>query len=112
MTVNEAAAALDVSPAFIYKLCREGLLAHTRIGLGRGTIRVSVKDIEVTRVVRERAAKGLLVQDEWLVKSVLVGLSKGDHERLQHLAHNLGLSITSYARMAVLERMKADEATG
>ena len=36
-------------------------------------------------------------------------LSEGDHERLEQCARERGLTMASYARMAVLERMKTDE---
>jgi excisionase family DNA binding protein len=45
MTVREAANRLEVSVSMVYALCGSGRLPHTRIGLGRGTIRVSDEDI-------------------------------------------------------------------
>jgi hypothetical protein len=45
-------------------------------------------------------------------KAVRLDLSPADHKRLDRHASALGLSMSSYARMAVLERMKADEAKG
>lgn len=40
MTVNEAAKRLEVKPSMIYALCAAGKLAHHRIGVGRGVIRI------------------------------------------------------------------------
>jgi hypothetical protein len=45
-------------------------------------------------------------------QAVRLDLSPADHKRLDRHASALGLSMSSYARMAVLERMKADEAKG
>jgi hypothetical protein len=42
-------------------------------------------------------------------KPVRLDLSPADHERLERCAKERGLSKSSYARMAVLERIKADE---
>ncbi|MDE2106398.1 MAG: hypothetical protein KGL39_54790 [Patescibacteria group bacterium] len=47
---------------------------------------------------------------ETAAKPVRLDLSLTDHQRLAALAEERGLSKASYARMAVLERMKADEA--
>lgn len=49
MTVHEAAALLEVSPDLVYRLCRAGRLAHSRIGLGRGVIRIERADVEELR---------------------------------------------------------------
>ncbi len=43
------------------------------------------------------------------VKPVRLDLSSADHERLERCARARGLNLASYARMAVLERIKADE---
>jgi hypothetical protein len=43
-------------------------------------------------------------------RPVRLELSAGDHERLERCARERGLSKASYARMAVLERLKTDEA--
>jgi hypothetical protein len=42
-------------------------------------------------------------------KPVRLDLSKTDHERLERIARERGLNKASYARMALLERLKADE---
>ena len=44
-----------------------------------------------------------------LVKGVRLDLSERDHERLERCSRERGLTMASYARMAVLERLKADE---
>jgi excisionase family DNA binding protein len=41
MNVSEAARLLEVKPATVYSLCAAGLLAHRRVGLGRGVIRIT-----------------------------------------------------------------------
>jgi hypothetical protein len=50
------------------------------------------------------------VQEKRVVKPVRLELSEADHERLETVAEVKGLNKASYARMAVLERIKADEA--
>ncbi len=50
MTVQEAAKLLEVSTGTVYTLCRAGKLAHTRLGLGRGTIRIDRADIEALKM--------------------------------------------------------------
>lgn len=46
-TIREASDRLHVSPSLIYALCARGLLDHHRCGLGRGTIRITEKALEV-----------------------------------------------------------------
>jgi hypothetical protein len=43
------------------------------------------------------------------VKGVRLDLSPADHRRLNKLAKERGLTMSSYARMALFERMKEDE---
>lgn len=43
------------------------------------------------------------------VRPVRLDLTDTDHERLERLARERGLNKASYARQAVLERMRADE---
>lgn len=57
MTVAEAARALEVSPDLVYRLCRAGQLGHTRIGLGRGVIRLDHADVEAFRASRKVEAE-------------------------------------------------------
>ena len=49
------------------------------------------------------------VQDKKVVKPVRLELSEADHVRLERCADGKGLNKASYARMAVLDRIKADE---
>jgi hypothetical protein len=53
---------------------------------------------KTTEPAAERKAKG-----------VRLDLSPADHVRLEQCARELGLTRASYARMAVLKRLKADE---
>jgi excisionase family DNA binding protein len=46
LTVAEAAERLRCSEMTVYRLCREGKLAHRRIGVGRGVIRVRAADLD------------------------------------------------------------------
>jgi excisionase family DNA binding protein len=46
MTATEAAKLLEVSVATVYELCAAGRLAHHRIGLGRGVIRIDRPDLD------------------------------------------------------------------
>ena len=46
LTVAEVAKRLKVSPSAVYALCAQERLAHHRVGLGRGTIRVSEADLQ------------------------------------------------------------------
>lgn len=46
LTVKETSERLSCSVALVYSLCEKGKLAHVRLGLGRGTIRVSQSNIE------------------------------------------------------------------
>lgn len=46
LTVDQAANRLQVSGSIVYSLIEAGKLACHRIGLGRGTIRISVADLD------------------------------------------------------------------
>ena len=46
LTVKQVAERLVLSPAAVYQLCNSGQLAHVRIGLGRGRIRIDEKALE------------------------------------------------------------------
>ena len=46
MTVKDAAARLGVTPAAVYALCREGKLAHYRLGLKGGVVKILPADLE------------------------------------------------------------------
>jgi hypothetical protein len=43
------------------------------------------------------------------LKAVRLQLPESDHERLERCARERGLNLASYARQAVLEKIKADE---
>jgi hypothetical protein len=58
---------------------------------------------------KKRASQVEAVQEPRVTSPVRLDLSAADHERLKRLAGQIGLSKSAYARMAVLERMKADE---
>ena len=45
-TVQEVSQRLRCSRALVYLLCEKGKLSHHRLGLGRGTIRISESDLE------------------------------------------------------------------
>jgi excisionase family DNA binding protein len=45
MTVREAAARLEVTPATVYALCAAGRLGHLRVGVGKGAIRITEADL-------------------------------------------------------------------
>ena len=61
-----------------------------------------------------KAKKGVkrmsAVQTEKSARPVRLDLAEADHDRLERLARERGLNKASYARQAVLERMRADEA--
>jgi hypothetical protein len=44
-----------------------------------------------------------------LVKGVRLDLSPTDHQRLEHIARERGLTMASNARMVLLERLLTDE---
>lgn len=63
----------------------------------------------------KKTAKGAAmnaVEEKKTVKGVRLDLSPADHRRLNKLAKERGLTMSSYARMALFERMKEDEAEG
>ncbi|MBN2215886.1 MAG: helix-turn-helix domain-containing protein [Pirellulales bacterium] len=46
LSVAEAAKQLRCSPNTVYRLCQNGNLPHFRLGVGRGSIRIRVSDLE------------------------------------------------------------------
>jgi hypothetical protein len=50
-----------------------------------------------------------MVEEPKLVKGVRLDLSPADHKRLLKAAREKGLTMSSYARMALFDRLKADE---
>jgi hypothetical protein len=63
----------------------------------------TTKDSKPMNAVQERRR---------LVKGIRLDLLPTDHKRLERAATERGLTMASYARMAVLERLKADEGGG
>jgi len=63
-------------------------------------------------MAKKRATKVEAVQEEKAIKPVRLDLSMPDHERLERLAMLRGLSMSAYARQAVLNQMRADEKEG
>jgi hypothetical protein len=49
------------------------------------------------------------VKEKRAVKGVRLDLSPADHKRLEKTAKERGLTMASYARMALFERLRADE---
>jgi hypothetical protein len=58
------------------------------------------------------AKRAPAAKKEKLLKGVRLDLAPTDHERLERIASERGLTMASYARMVLLERLKADEARG
>ncbi len=46
LTIKEAAERLNLCQATVYELCAQRKLRHVRLGVGRGTIRVSEADLD------------------------------------------------------------------
>ncbi len=61
-------------------------------------------------MARKRAKPVQAVQEEKVTKPVRLDLSATDYERLERCAKIRGLTRASYARMAVLDLIRADEA--
>jgi predicted DNA-binding protein len=61
-------------------------------------------------MAKKRVAKVEEVKAERNGKPVRLDLPDPDFERLERVAKHMGLTKASYARMAVLERIRADEA--
>lgn len=45
LTIKQAAERLQCSHALVYQLCASRRLAHLRLGIGRGTIRIREEDL-------------------------------------------------------------------
>jgi hypothetical protein len=60
-------------------------------------------------MAKKRARKMKAAEVVRTSKPVRLELSPDDHERLEQCARRRGLSLASYARQAVLERITADE---
>jgi hypothetical protein len=61
------------------------------------------------KTARTKKMTPVTVQDEKDARPVRLDLSAADHRRLERCARERGLSKASYARMAVLELIRADE---
>jgi hypothetical protein len=65
------------------------------------------------RIAAARAARTVkrptAAQAVKTVRPVRLDLTDADHERLERAAREKGLNKASYARMAVLERLRSDE---
>jgi hypothetical protein len=70
---------------------------------------VCTQPMEHTPMAKKRPTKMDVVPEEKTSKAVRLELSLHDIERLERCARERGLSNASYARMAVLERIKTDE---
>ena len=46
LTVKQAAERLQCSAATVYQLCATKALPHSRVGLGRGVIRIAAADVD------------------------------------------------------------------
>lgn len=58
MTVRDAAKLLEVSEKTVYDLCRDGLIEHLRIGIGRGVIRIEPEAVARFRESARVKARG------------------------------------------------------
>ena len=58
LTVQQAAKRFNIPARTLYALCADGSLRHSRIGTGRGTIRIKPPDLE--RLLANGSRKGLL----------------------------------------------------
>ncbi len=63
-------------------------------------------------MAKKQAEKAIITRQVRSGRPVRLDLSEADHKRMERLATERGLSKASYALMAVLKQMKADEAEG
>jgi excisionase family DNA binding protein len=59
LTVGQVADRLGVKSALVYRLIGKGEIAHVRVGLGRGVIRVEESSVEEYKARRRRQAPAL-----------------------------------------------------
>ena len=57
LTVAEAAVKLRISESLTYQLCAKNLLRHSRVGCGRGVIRITLEAIEEYLTGHEQKAQ-------------------------------------------------------
>jgi hypothetical protein len=62
-------------------------------------------------MAKRETKKVIATREEKLVKPVRLDLTPTDHERLERQSRRRGLTMASYARMVILERLEADEAS-
>jgi hypothetical protein len=63
-------------------------------------------------MAKKSPKKSSTIEAERTGRPVRLDLSETDHERLERIAPERGLNEAWFARMAVLERLKADEGRG
>lgn len=63
LNVRDYAAAYGVSPATVYAMCSAGKLPHVRLGIGRGTIRIS-EDAVMQTYEQEKRQHEATAQDK------------------------------------------------
>jgi hypothetical protein len=96
-------------PASTYTIQVQRVHADGRIG---GDSLNMAGDSAMAKKVAKGGKTMNAVQEERLVKGVRLDLSPADHKRLEKTSKERGLTMASYARMALFERLKADEAGG
>ena len=67
-----------------------------------------VRQAILERIRHDAEVRGV-VKEERPVKGIRLDLSPTDHQRLERIARERGLTMASYARMVLLERLKADD---
>jgi hypothetical protein len=60
-------------------------------------------------MAKKGAKKVIATHEERLTKPVRLDLTPTDHERLDRQARRRGLTMASYARMVILERLENEE---
>jgi hypothetical protein len=58
---------------------------------------------------KKGAKKVIATEEKRLIKPVRLDLTPRDHERLDRQARRRGLTMASYARMVILERLENEE---
>lgn len=61
-------------------------------------------------MAKKKVAKVNVVKDAKQTWAVRLEFDAADHERLEHVARSLRLSKAAFARMAVVDRIRAEEA--
>lgn len=63
-------------------------------------------------MAKKRAAKVNATKPQAPDKPVRLVLTPAEHERLERLASSIGMSMSTYARAALIERMNSHESRG